>query len=95
MSRMATLHHLAHGQPWSVLGQSFGGFCAVTYLSRAPEGLREALITGGLPGLDTCADDVYRATYPLVARKTADKQEPEILQDDLQEGAFVLVQQQP
>jgi pimeloyl-ACP methyl ester carboxylesterase len=60
------------GQPWSVLGQSFGGFCAVTYLSRAPEGLREALITGGLPGLDTCADDVYRATYPLVARKTAE-----------------------
>jgi pimeloyl-ACP methyl ester carboxylesterase len=60
------------GRPWSVLGQSFGGFCAVTYLSHAPEGLREALITGGLPGLDTCADDVYRATYPLVARKNAE-----------------------
>src|SRR3954452_14638604 len=28
---------------WSVLGQSFGGFCATTYLSLAPEGLREAL----------------------------------------------------
>jgi hypothetical protein len=23
---------------WSILGQSFGGFCAVTYLSIAPEG---------------------------------------------------------
>ena len=23
---------------WSVLGQSFGGFCALTYLSFAPEG---------------------------------------------------------
>src|SRR5687768_719315 len=33
---------------WSVLGQSFGGFTAMTYLSIAPEGLREVLITGGL-----------------------------------------------
>ena len=32
---------------WSVLGQSFGGFCVLTYLSRAPEGLREAFFTGG------------------------------------------------
>jgi pimeloyl-ACP methyl ester carboxylesterase len=60
------------GAPWSVLGQSFGGFCTVTYLSHAPGGLREALITGGLPGLDKSADDVYRATYPLVARKNAE-----------------------
>ena len=34
---------------WSVLGQSFGGFCACTYLSIAPGGLREAFFTGGLP----------------------------------------------
>ena len=33
---------------WSVLGQSFGGFTSMTYLSIAPEGLREAIITGGL-----------------------------------------------
>jgi hypothetical protein len=25
---------------WSILGQSFGGFCAVTYLSVAPNGAR-------------------------------------------------------
>lgn len=30
----------------SVLGQSFGGFCATTYLSSYPEGLKEVLITG-------------------------------------------------
>src|SRR5215210_2065316 len=48
---------------WSVLGQSFGGFCATTYLSLAPDGLREALITGGLPPIDRPIDDVYRATY--------------------------------
>ena len=33
-----------------MLGQSFGGMCAVTYLSFAPHGIREAFITGGLPG---------------------------------------------
>ena len=48
---------------WSVLGQSFGGFCVVSYLSLAPEGLREAFITGGLPPLGNRIDDVYRATY--------------------------------
>ncbi|MFD0318778.1 alpha/beta fold hydrolase [Streptomyces flavalbus] len=60
---------LTGGDPWTVLGQSFGGFCTVTYLSLAPEGLRTALITGGLPSLDAHADDVYRAAYPRVERK--------------------------
>jgi pimeloyl-ACP methyl ester carboxylesterase len=60
---------------WSVLGQSFGGFCTVSYLSLAPEGLREAFITGGLPGLDATADDVYRATYARVAAKNAEHYE--------------------
>jgi pimeloyl-ACP methyl ester carboxylesterase len=57
-------------EPWSVLGQSFGGLCVVSYLSFAPEGLREALITGGVPALGPGAiDDVYRATYAEVARR--------------------------
>ncbi|WP_053848287.1 alpha/beta fold hydrolase [Streptomyces sp. NRRL B-24085] len=59
------------GAPWTVLGQSFGGFCATTYLSFAPEGLAGALITGGLPSLDAHADDVYRAAYPRIERKVA------------------------
>jgi pimeloyl-ACP methyl ester carboxylesterase len=50
-------------EPWSVLGQSFGGLCVTSYLSIAPEGLREAFITGGLPPLGPDIDDVYRATY--------------------------------
>jgi len=61
---------LAGGRPWSVLGQSFGGFCAVTYLSKAPGGLAEVLIAGGLPGLAVTADDVYRETYPLAAARS-------------------------
>jgi pimeloyl-ACP methyl ester carboxylesterase len=60
---------LTGGTPWTVLGQSFGGFCAVSYLSLAPEGLNTALITGGLPSLDAHADDVYRAAYPRIERK--------------------------
>jgi len=60
---------LAGGRPWSVLGQSFGGFCAVSYLSMAPEGLAEVFIAGGLPGLQAGPDDVYRVTYPLVTAR--------------------------
>ena len=60
---------LTGGEPWSVLGQSFGGFCTVSYLSLAPEGLREAFITGGLPGLTSTADDLYRITYGKVAAR--------------------------
>lgn len=48
---------------WSVLGQSFGGFTSLTYLSIAPEGLREALITGGLSPIGRPVDDVYAATW--------------------------------
>ncbi|MEU1279223.1 alpha/beta fold hydrolase [Streptomyces sp. NPDC005805] len=60
---------LTGGAPWTVLGQSFGGFCATHYLSTAPEGLDTVLITGGLPALDAHADDVYRAAYPRIRRK--------------------------
>ena len=48
---------------WSVLGQSFGGFTSMTYLSIAPEGLREAYLTGGLSPIGRPVDDVYGATY--------------------------------
>ncbi|MGY6020098.1 alpha/beta fold hydrolase [Streptomyces spinosirectus] len=59
------------GARWTVLGQSFGGFCTVNYLSSAPEGLTAAVITGGLPSLDAHADEVYRAAYPRIERKVA------------------------
>jgi pimeloyl-ACP methyl ester carboxylesterase len=50
-------------EKWSVLGQSFGGFTSMTYLSIAPEGLREAYITGGLSPIGRPVDDIYGATY--------------------------------
>ncbi|MGA5064066.1 alpha/beta fold hydrolase [Streptomyces exfoliatus] len=52
--------------PWETLGQSYGGFITLTYLSRAPEGLRACYVAGGLPGLTATADDVYARTYPRV-----------------------------
>ncbi|WP_395699141.1 alpha/beta fold hydrolase [Aquabacterium sp.] len=56
---------------WSVLGQSFGGFCTVSYLSMFPGSLREAFITGGLPPLQAGIDEVYRDTYRSLQQKTA------------------------
>ncbi|WP_275461533.1 alpha/beta fold hydrolase [Streptomyces noursei] len=57
---------LCGGQPWETLGQSYGGFLTLTYLSRAPEGLRACYVAGGLPGLAATADDVYARTFPRV-----------------------------
>ncbi len=54
------------------LGQSFGGFCTFTYLSFAPHGLRECLLTGGIPPLTAGIDDVYRSTYRAVRRRIDD-----------------------
>ncbi|AGF73141.1 alpha/beta fold hydrolase [Corynebacterium halotolerans] len=54
---------------WDVLGQSFGGFCITTYLSRHPESIRYAYFTGGLPAIDVHADEVYRATFARLAAR--------------------------
>ncbi|KAD7477085.1 hypothetical protein E3N88_00221 [Mikania micrantha] len=56
-------HLVPNAGPWKVLGQSFGGFCGVTYLSFAPQGLKEVYLTGGLPPIgDGCtAQAVYKA----------------------------------
>ncbi|MBV9807170.1 MAG: alpha/beta fold hydrolase [Solirubrobacterales bacterium] len=55
---------------WSVLGQSFGGFCVTSYLSMAPHGLREAFITGGLPPIGARVDEVYAHTYARVLERS-------------------------
>jgi pimeloyl-ACP methyl ester carboxylesterase len=54
---------------WSVLGQSFGGFCALHYLSVAPQSLREVIFTGGVPPVGRPVDDVYRATYATMLER--------------------------
>ncbi|WP_040338748.1 alpha/beta fold hydrolase [Candidatus Blastococcus massiliensis] len=57
------------GRRWTTLGQSYGGFLTLTYLSRAPDALERCLITGGLPSLRPDARELYRRTYPRVAAK--------------------------
>jgi pimeloyl-ACP methyl ester carboxylesterase len=60
---------LGDDEQWDVAGQSYGGFCITTYLSLAPEGIRQAFVMGGLPPLSASPDDVYRALYPRVLEK--------------------------
>lgn len=50
-------------ESWSLYGQSFGGFCITSYLSRYPDSVDHAYLTGGLPVLDHGADDLYRTTF--------------------------------
>jgi len=63
---------VAGGNKWDTLGQSYGGFITMSYLSAAPRGLRTCYVTGGLPGLTATADQVYERTYPRVAGKNAE-----------------------
>ncbi|MEV5963471.1 alpha/beta fold hydrolase [Kribbella sp. NPDC051952] len=58
------------GRKWSTLGQSYGGFLTLTYLSNAPGALTACYVTGGLASIDPSAAEVYRRTYPRVEAKT-------------------------
>lgn len=51
------------GRRWATLGQSYGGFLTLTYLSRHPDALTRCFVTGGLPPAAATAEDVYSATY--------------------------------
>lgn len=53
---------------WTVMGQSFGGFIITAYLSRFPEAIEKAYITGGLPGL-TKVNRIYEQTFAATARR--------------------------
>ncbi len=48
---------------WSVLGQSFGGFTTLSYLSTDAGALEHVYITGGLSAVGRHPDDVYALTY--------------------------------
>lgn len=54
---------VAGGEKLSLLGQSFGGFCILTYLSYFPASIERALFTCGLAPVGQPIDDVYRATF--------------------------------
>ncbi|XP_006461414.1 hypothetical protein AGABI2DRAFT_185664 [Agaricus bisporus var. bisporus H97] len=54
---------------WTLLGQSFGGFCAITYLSFFSEGIKEVFTCGGLAPLVEEPDAVYTAIVPRVIKR--------------------------
>lgn len=54
---------------WATLGQSFGGFCTLTYLSLFPNSLLHCYITGGIPSIKRSTDEVYQVTYQRVIDK--------------------------
>ncbi|ENC6720871.1 alpha/beta fold hydrolase [Vibrio harveyi] len=56
-------------EKWAILGQSFGGFCSLTYLSLFPNSLLQSYITGGVPSVSRHADDVYQATFKRTMEK--------------------------
>lgn len=55
---------------WTVLGQSFGGFTTLHYLSVHPESLAGALITGGLSAVQHPVDDIYATTWQIMIAKS-------------------------
>lgn len=57
---------------WTVLGQSYGGFCCYTYLSLRPNGLQRVLTTGGVPPVHPgcTAEVVYEHTIKRVETQT-------------------------
>lgn len=55
---------------WNLLGQSFGGFTTLHYLSRHSASLDHVFITGGLSAIDRPAEDVYANCYGRMQRNS-------------------------
>jgi len=56
------------GVKFLLVGQSFGGWIAITYVSFLPGSLSGVFITGGLPPIGKGPEDVYTALYVGVIR---------------------------
>lgn len=55
---------------WTVLGQSFGGFAALHYLSAFPGSLDGVILTGGLSAVGHPIEDIYATTWQIMIRKS-------------------------
>jgi pimeloyl-ACP methyl ester carboxylesterase len=58
----AMREHLG-AETWSVLGQSFGGFTTLAYLSTDADSIADVFITGGLSTVNRHPDEVYALCY--------------------------------
>lgn len=71
---MRDLEHLRltqfGGRRWVTLGQSYGGFLTLSYLSLFPEGVAASFTAGGIPHVPASARELYEHTFPRMARKT-------------------------
>lgn len=56
-------HLGASGKEWNILGQSFGGFTLLHYLSFYPGSVRRAYFTGGIPPVGGTVDEFYSMTF--------------------------------
>lgn len=72
-SIVADLEHLRRtvyrSRRWQTLGHSYGGFITLAYLSTHPDALSACYVAGGLTSVTPSAEDVYRHTFPRVARR--------------------------
>jgi pimeloyl-ACP methyl ester carboxylesterase len=57
---------------WYVFGQSFGGFCALTYLSSLPEHVRGVIITGGFAPVLHETEEICTRLFNHVATRNAE-----------------------
>lgn len=59
---------LFHDQDFYTYGQSFGGWCTLSYISQFPSSATGSLITGGYAPIGHDPKDVYRSIVPQVDR---------------------------
>jgi pimeloyl-ACP methyl ester carboxylesterase len=57
---------------WYLFGQSFGGFCSLTYLSTLPEHLRGVIMTGGFAPVLHETEEICTRLFNYVATRNAD-----------------------
>ena len=57
---------------WYVFGQSFGGFCSLTYLSSIPEHVRGVIITGGFAPVLHETEEICTRLFNHVATRNAE-----------------------
>ena len=62
----------ARTSDWYLFGQSFGGFCSLTYLSQLPEHLLGVIITGGFAPVLHETDEICTRLFNHVATRNAD-----------------------
>lgn len=55
---------------WTTLGQSYGGFLTLAYLSLFPEALAASFVTGGIMHVPGNAAEVYSHTVPRMIKKS-------------------------